>query len=165
MSGIIHGNVVGCGSAPLKTVQLIDESGNELLGVVVGEETIFTATDNDVRENIVYAGNNGLSVGTKFIPAYYSNFGKKFVLKNNEAIIYMPKYNYENLMVTISTYDTSLSQSLDVTYISIDNAMYEIGSKTKFADIVIDEENEQIKLGVVVSEKSVLRYSIITEEI
>ena len=43
----IFGNMVG-GAAPLKTVIFEDSDGNEIVGTVVGSETIFTATDEDV---------------------------------------------------------------------------------------------------------------------
>lgn len=61
---IIYGNLVGGGSDSLKTVLLVDENGNELMGVVVGEETLLTARDSDVLEGKVYVGDNGVSTGT-----------------------------------------------------------------------------------------------------
>ena len=63
MSGVIFGNMVG-GIAPLKTVTLVDDDGNEFVGVVTDSEVIFTAEDSDVRKGKVYASNNGVSVGT-----------------------------------------------------------------------------------------------------
>ena len=65
MSKII-GNMVG-GSAQFKTVILQDQDGNELTGVVVDSEVIFTAKDNDVRAGKVYASDNGVSTGTLVI--------------------------------------------------------------------------------------------------
>lgn len=69
MNNIIYGNMVGCGTGPLKTLILEDENGNQLTGVVTGSEVMFTATDNDVREGIVYASNNGVSTGTLQVPS------------------------------------------------------------------------------------------------
>ena len=60
---IIYGNVVG-GNSSLKTLKLVDEDNNEYIGVVVDEEIIFTATDSDVLEGKVYAGDKGVSIGT-----------------------------------------------------------------------------------------------------
>jgi hypothetical protein len=162
---MISGNMVGSYSQIGKTFIITDADGNELTGVVVDQETVFDATDNDVREGKVYASDSGVSTGTKEIPVYYSNYGYKLVPANKEATIYIPRYNYENLLVTISTYDTNWDQSLNVTYISIDNGMYAVGSTTKLADITTDEEDQQIKLGITVNEKSALRYFVITEEI
>jgi hypothetical protein len=61
---MISGNMVGTYSAIGKTFILVDENGNEITGVVVDKETVFTATDNDVREGKVYASDDGVSVGT-----------------------------------------------------------------------------------------------------
>ena len=69
MSGIISGNMVG-GAAPLKTLVITDDEGNELVGVVTGQETIFTANDNDVTKGKIYATDKGISVGTKEMPPY-----------------------------------------------------------------------------------------------
>ena len=61
---MICGNMVGSYSQIGKTFTLVDENGNEIVGVVVDKEIIFTATDNDVRQGKVYASNDGVSVGT-----------------------------------------------------------------------------------------------------
>lgn len=160
---MINGNMVG-GTAPIKTVQLVDKNGNEVLGVVVDQETIFTAGDNDVREGFVYASDKGVSTGTKIIPAYYARCGKKIVSAGSEVTIAIPEYEYDNLMVVIVSYNTSLSNSVISTHVSIDDTMYEAGGGTKISDITIDKKNEQINLGITVSKKSVLRYFVIKEE-
>lgn len=59
----IYGNMVG-GVTPIKTVTIVDGNGNEMTGVITENEVVFTAGDNDVREGKVYAGNDGISVGT-----------------------------------------------------------------------------------------------------
>ena len=61
---MISGNMVGSYSAIGKTFILVDENGNEVTGVVVDKETVFTATDGDVRAGKVYASDDGISVGT-----------------------------------------------------------------------------------------------------
>lgn len=60
---MIIGNMVG-GTSPIKTLKIIDEDNNEIIGVIVDNEVIFTATDSDVLKGKVYAGDNGVSVGT-----------------------------------------------------------------------------------------------------
>ena len=76
---MISGNMVGSYSQMGKTFILMDENGNEITGVVVDQETVFTATDNDVREGFVYAGDSGVSTGTKNIPSYHTTEGFKLV--------------------------------------------------------------------------------------
>ena len=61
---MICGNMVGSYSQIGKTFILVDENGNEITGVIVDKEVIFTATDSDVRQGKVYASNDGVSVGT-----------------------------------------------------------------------------------------------------
>ena len=160
----IYGNVVGGSSGFGKTFILEDEAGTQFMAVCVGEETVFTATDNDVREGLVYASDKGVSTGTKIIPVYYAGYGEKIVLANREVTITTPEYDYDSLMVIISTYNTSLSQSFVSTYVSVYDAIYMVGSNTKVADITIDTENEKVNLGITASEKSVLRYFVIKEE-
>lgn len=64
MSKIISGNMIGGGYAPLRTVIIEDENGNQIVGVVVESKVLFTAVDSDVRAGKVYASDNGVSVGT-----------------------------------------------------------------------------------------------------
>lgn len=61
---MIIGNMVGSYSSMGKTMIIVDENGNEFLGVVTDSEVIFTATDSDVRKGKVYASDEGVSVGT-----------------------------------------------------------------------------------------------------
>ena len=160
----IIGNMVG-GSAPLKTVILTDESGNEIAtGVVVEQETVFTATDNDVREGMVYAGDSGVSTGSKIIPSYHTSYGYKLVPSGSEVRISIPEYDYTYLMVSVAIYNTSRDQSVITTYTSIDNGMYNVGNNIKIADISVDYDNEQIVLGITVDEKSIVRYLVTREE-
>ena len=99
----IFGNMIG-GVAPLKTVLLVDENGNEILGVAVDKEVIFTATDNDVKKGLVYAGDKGVSIGTRYIPLYNyaiisktglcnDVYGTSKECKNVEGYIYISEYN------------------------------------------------------------------------
>ena len=61
---MINGNMVGSYSQIGKTLTFVDEDGNEITGVIVDSEVIFTATDSDVRAGKTYASNDGVSVGT-----------------------------------------------------------------------------------------------------
>lgn len=60
----IVGNMVGCYSPMGKSFILVDEIGNEVTGIVVGQETVFTAVDSDVVKGKVYGSNHGVSTGT-----------------------------------------------------------------------------------------------------
>lgn len=161
---MISGNMVGSYSQIGKTFILVDEDGNEITGICVDNPVVFTAGDNDVRENFVYAGDSGVSVGTKVIPIYYAGYGKIAISSGKNATITTPEYNYSNLIAVISTFDKNISQSVASTYVSVDDAMYIAGSNTKVSDIVVDKESRKIDLGVTVDKNSILRYLIIREE-
>jgi hypothetical protein len=60
---MIIGNMVG-GTAPIKTVKIVDEDNNEIIGVVVGQETMCTATAADIVKGKVAGTDDGVVVGT-----------------------------------------------------------------------------------------------------
>lgn len=60
----IVGNMVGCYSPIGKTFILEDESGNEITGIVVDKETIFTATASDIVKGKVAGTDAGVVIGT-----------------------------------------------------------------------------------------------------
>lgn len=129
------------------------------------EPVTLTAKANDIRLNTSAITNDGYTEGQKDIPAYYSSYGKKFVLANDEVTLTIHECDYKNLMVTITPYNSSMDESVSVNYASIDDAMYEAKSTTKLSDITVDSENETIHFGITVSEKSVLRYFVVREEV
>lgn len=161
---MIYGNAT-ISPSTLKTVILQDENGNEVAtGVVVKSETVFTATTNDVREGKVFASDSGIAIGTKNIPNYHTTYGCKVVSAGKTIVIDVPEYDCKNLFVVVTTYDTSLSNSLLSTYIAIDGGMYAVNNTAKVSDITIDAENKQINLGITATEKSVVRYLVTKEE-
>lgn len=60
----IVGNMVGCYSPMGKTFILEDENGNELTGIVVDQEVIFTATASDIVKGKVAGTDDGVVIGT-----------------------------------------------------------------------------------------------------
>lgn len=148
MSNVISGGLAGCYSPMGKTFVLVDESGAELTGVVVDQETVFTATDNDVRAGSVYAGDLGVSTGTKDIPSYYTSEGTKIVPVGSDCIIYIPHYDYTKLQAIICTYNTSLSDSVCSEQVAINSGLYTVQSTTLISNIVVDNENNSINFGI-----------------
>lgn len=163
MSEGILGNATGGFGFP-RTYIIADENGNEVTGVYVDSETIFTATDNDVREGMVYASDSGVSTGTKKIPSYHTRYGYKIVLSGSQISFFAPECEYSTLMVIVTTYDTSIGQSVMSSYVVIDGSVYVVGNSTKVSDITVDNDNQIVNLGITASEKSVVRYLITKEE-
>ena len=60
----ITGNMVGCYSPVGKTFVFEDENGNEVLGIIVDQEEILTATSADIIAGKTAGTEEGIVVGT-----------------------------------------------------------------------------------------------------
>ena len=125
----------------------------------------LTATANDIRQNTSAITNDGYIEGEKEIPAYHSITGQKIIPAGSSVTIYIPRrYDYSELQATISNYNNSITDSVEVVASTIENAIYEAKSTTKLADITIDINSQSIVLNVTADVKSVLRYFSMKEE-
>lgn len=61
---MICGNLVGGITAYGKTFVLVDEDGNEMVGTLVDELTIFDATAEDIKIGKTAATDSGVVTGT-----------------------------------------------------------------------------------------------------
>ena len=147
MSEGILGNATGGFGFP-KTYILTDENGNELTGVYVESETIFTATDNDVRKGMVYAGDGGVSTGSKNIPSYNTTEGRKVITNGSKFVIPIPDYDYTRLQAIICSYNTSLDDSVSTEKVVINDNVYDVQSTTSLSVVVKDSVNSGIDLGI-----------------
>lgn len=146
----ILGNAVG-GTAPIKTLTIVDADGIEMTGVVVDSEVIFTATDNDVREGMVYASDEGVSTGTKFIPPYYTSKGIKVIKSGSEFELVLSErdaYDYTSMQCILCQYNTSLSNSVFSDKVVIEDKLYETNSTTAISTLSKNSEKKSIKLGI-----------------
>lgn len=149
---MISGNMVGSYSQMGKTFILLDENGNEITGVVVDQETIFTAGDNDVRDGMIYASDDGVSTGTKDIPPYRTTAGYRLISPKEEFCIPLSdyqQYDYTVFQCMITLVDMNdINNSVATSMVSIKNGVYAVNSTTKLANVVKDHENMSIKLNV-----------------
>lgn len=158
-----YGNPVGGFCYP-KTYILTDENGTEMAtGVVVGEKTVFTATDNDVRQGLVYAGDEGISTGLKDIPAYRTEQGLVVISPNENFSILLDeyqKYDYTKLQCVISKFNTTLNNSVAVDKVVIEDSVYATGATTILASVTKNSTTKSIDLNITnnTSDKYVLRY-------
>lgn len=67
---MISGNMVGMYSTIGQTFIFEDDDGNTVNGVIVRQETIFDATPADVRFGKTFANDEGVQVGTQYMPQY-----------------------------------------------------------------------------------------------
>lgn len=64
----IIGNIVGCYSPIGKTFIIEDTDGNSITGIVVDEETVFTATAADIVSGKIAGTEDGVVTGTHVCP-------------------------------------------------------------------------------------------------
>lgn len=149
---MISGNMVGSYSQLGKTFILTDENGIELTGVVVGQETIFTATDNDVREGFVYASDGGVSTGTKDIPAYRTTHIEHVVLPEEPFSIPLEKfdkYNYTKLQCIIVKYDSNPNNRTSADRIVINDNVYGVNSSVALSSVTKNSKTKSIDLNII----------------
>lgn len=147
----VCGNASGGFGFP-KSLVIVDENGNEFTGVVTDEVKVFTATDNDVREGMVYASENGVSTGTKDIPAYRTTAGFCCIASGKPFSIPLKmhdKYDYTKLQCIITPVNTSSSNSVAAEKVVINDAVYQVGSTEKISDVTKNETTKSIDLNIV----------------
>ena len=165
----IYGNPVG-GALNAKTYELQYNGGTTpIMAVVVDEEKIFDATENDVRKGKVFASNSGVKVGTKDIPAYRTTQGAAIVLPNKSFSILLDEYNqydYTKLQCVISKFDTSVKNSVAVDRVVIDDFVYAVNSTNALSSVTKNQETKTVNLNITneTSDTFVLRYFTFREE-
>ena len=84
---MINGNMIG-GTAPIKTIKFVDENNLEFIGVVVDQETIFTANAaEDIRDGKIAATDEGVVTGSAVIPNYFTYTGTKLITNGSEFVL------------------------------------------------------------------------------
>ncbi len=165
---MIYGNAV-MAPAALKTVILTDDNGNEITGVVVGEETVFTANAaTDIREGKVAATSEGVVTGSKIIPSYHTTVGYRAIPADTAFDIPLPlenRYDFTELQAMIMPYNTTLADSVAVDKVIIDGSVYSAGSTRVISTVTKDSENKTISLGIVNGNTpAIIRYFTYKEE-
>ena len=166
----IYGNPVG-GALNAKTFMLEVNGGKtEIAATVVGEETVFDATPNDVRTGKKFATSYGVEVGTKDIPAYRTAQGAVIIKPNENFSIVLEgysQYDYTKLQCLISKFNTSVDDSVAVDKVVIGDNVYAVNSTIPLAAVTKDAATKSIKLNIK-NESSVdyvLRYFTYREEV
>lgn len=137
------------------------------LAVKAAEEPItLTATENDIRKATTAITDKGYTEGQKDIPSYNTKIGVRVIQANTDVVLpESKKYDYTEIQATLAVFNASLSASVQVDRVTVDDALYMANSTTKLADLIKDHENEQVDFGVTNGDKiAVMRYTIIREE-
>lgn len=135
-----------------KSFIFVDEGGNEIPGFLVDQETIFTATANDIREGKVAASELGVVVGEKEIPSYYTVEGISVVQPGKELKVTIAKgdmYDYTKLQALVCKYNTSMANSVAAEKVVINDKVYESGSTVELSSITKDANSKSVLFGII----------------
>ena len=134
-----------------KSYIFVDEEGNEIAGALVSQETIFDATENDVREGKVFASELGVKTGEKFIPSYITQEGYSFVTGGSQfeikSLQNLDRYDFTKLQVLICPYNESIAESVATEKVAINENVYLVNSAEIFSTVSRDTEKKYINLG------------------
>lgn len=150
MSGLYGTPIIA--PAAINTIQIENGDGSTILGVVTGEETILTATDNDVREGSVYASDGGVSTGTALIPNYHTTTGKKIVPVGGSFEITLSTYDafdYTELQCIICPYNSSMDNSVSAEQVVIGDNVYNSNSTTPIATVVKESNTKTLNFNFI----------------
>lgn len=149
---MIVGNSIGCIVRTPDTVVFQDESGQEYVGTMVDQETIFTAGLNDIRQGKVAAINTGVVTGEKVIPAYHTNEGTVAIPNGSEykikSLKHMDLFEYTKLLAVICDYNSNLSNSVASRTVAINNQVYSVLSTIPLSEVTINNADKTIDFGV-----------------
>ena len=140
---------LGSGSDDTQMYILLDEDGNEYPAVLVDEETVFDATANDIREGKVAATEDGVTTGTKEIPAYYTWEGFRVIPNGQACKMAMTDYDYTKIQAVFCLFNTNLSDSLASDRVSINDKVYPVLSTDPEADVIKNDEGAYIDFGII----------------
>jgi hypothetical protein len=144
------------------TYILRDSEGNEMVGVLVENEVEFDATANDIRAGKIAATAEGVTTGTKEIPAYHTTEGMKVITAGSEFVItgLGRESAYTKLQALIC------ANSLATEKVAVNNKVYAVGSTTVLAEVTVDSESQVINLGITneATAPYVIRYFTYKEE-
>ena len=166
----IYGNPVG-GALNAKTFMLEVNGGKtEIAATVVGEQTVFTATANDVRTGKKFATSSGVAIGTKDIPAYRTEQGIVYISPNEKFSILLNKYtqyDYTKLQCLISKFNTTADDSVSVDRVVFGDNVYAVNSTDVLSTVTKNSTTESIDLNLTnnTSDTYVLRYFTYREEV
>lgn len=136
-----------------KSYVFVDESGNEVTGLLVSQETVFDATVNDVREGKVFGTETGVKTGEKIIPSYNTTEGSIIITANSafaiKSLKTLDKYDFTKLQAIICPFSQSIDQSVAAEKVSINGNVYEANSSVVVAVVTRNAESKQIDFNII----------------
>ena len=134
------------------TIILVDEAGTEVTAVLVDEETVLDATENDIRSGKVAATESGVTTGTKEIPAYHTTEGIQLVPSGSELKITTlsdgDRYDYTKFQAIVCPYNTSVADSVASEKVVIEDNVYATQNVDVLATISKDSDAKTVVFGI-----------------
>lgn len=151
-----------------KTIYMIvTEDGEEFAQLTTQETVELTATANDIRLGTTAVTEKGVTEGEKFIPSYHTEQGVRVIRSNEPFVLQFDNdlYDYTELQAMTAPFNKSISNSVAVDRVVIENVVYLPGTTEPISTVAKDDENKTINFGVTNGDTpSVIRYFTYREE-
>lgn len=146
---------------------LVDDKGNEIVGVVSDEPVTLTATVNDVRKGCTFASDYGVKTGEKDIPAYHTFEGYRAILPGKPVEYTTIYHEFTKLQAILCNFNTSMSDSVAAEKVMINGNVYNVQSAESIASIISNTIDGKIDFGITndTEERKILRYFYYKEEL
>jgi len=146
----ISGGLVGSYSQLGRTMVLVDDQGNELVGVITENIHMLDAKPGeDIRQGKTAVTDEGIVIGSAVIPNYETYTGVYVISNNNDFILPLPNgYDYKKLQAIICAFNTSLSNSVGTEKVVIDGQVFNVQSTNALSTVVVDTEQKAINFGI-----------------
>ena len=149
---MISGNMVGMYSTIGKTLLFVDESGNEVTGVVTENMQMFDATPADVRINKTFVSDNGIGIGENTI-TYRTSEGSEYILPGLKFCVSdlgtYNEYNYTKLQCIIAKYSSNQNERASAEKIVLNDSVYNVGSSVVLSTVTKNADDKSIDLNIV----------------
>lgn len=148
---MINGNAVGGITGYGKTFILTDENGNEVVGTVVDELTVFDAEPKDVKIGKTFVSDNGVQEGTD-TRTYRTHHASYLVFPGESFSIPLEEYNrydYTKFQAMIAEFNTTVLDSVSVVKILLDDFVYNVNSNNKLSNVTKNSQTKSVDFNIV----------------
>ncbi|MDD6828012.1 MAG: hypothetical protein PUE12_18240 [Oscillospiraceae bacterium] len=144
-----YGNATGGFGMP-KILEIVDNNGNTIIGTVTDSEITLDATRDDVKVGKTFASTDGIQEGID-TRTYRTNHGVELILPGESFSILLDKYDtydYTKFQAMIAEFNTTELDSINISKISINDAVYSANSNTKLSNVTKNTSSKSINLNM-----------------
>lgn len=164
---IIYGNPSGGFGMP-RLIEIADENGNTFVGTVTDSEVVLDATRADVKVGKMFASNDGIQEGTD-TKTYRTRLASCLILPGESFSVPLDQYDaydYTKFHAMIAEFNTTEFDSISISKVSLNNAVFNVNSDTKLADVTKNSLSKSVDLNITNNTDStyIIHYSTYKEE-